>query len=82
MIKWYEEVRRVVIANNWKDAHIHTIVAAYLRGIVVDYYKKVKGVIAQWAGKNAIANLKNLLIIWFALNSIKNVWYSDYLNCW
>src|SRR6266498_882931 len=30
IMAWYEEVNRVAAANNWRDARIHTIVAAYL----------------------------------------------------
>ncbi len=37
-----EEVRRIVITNNWRVAQIHTIVAAYLRDVTADYYEKVR----------------------------------------
>ncbi len=40
VIAWYEEVERVATANNWRDARIHTIVAAYLRGAATDYYEE------------------------------------------
>ena len=78
---WYEEVNRVATANNWRDARIHTIVAAYLRGAVADYYEEEKLNINGWAGENAANNLRDLLIARFASDSIKDVWYGDYLNC-
>src|SRR6266542_1737317 len=31
VMAWCEEVDRVATANNWRDARIHTIIAAYLR---------------------------------------------------
>ncbi len=37
-----EEVRRVVIANNWKDGQIYTIIAAYLKEVAANYYEKVR----------------------------------------
>ena len=40
VIAWCEEVERVAIANNWKDARIHMIVAAYLREVTADYYEE------------------------------------------
>ena len=39
---WYEEVKRVATANNWRDARIYTIIAAYLRGAAADYYEEEK----------------------------------------
>src|SRR6266498_141925 len=39
---WCEEVDRVAMANNWRDARIHIIVAAYLRGAAADYYEEKK----------------------------------------
>ena len=82
IMAWCEEVDRVAAANNWRDARIHTIVAAYLRGATADYYEEEKLNINGWAGGNAANNLKDLLIARFASDSIKNVWYDDYLNCW
>src|SRR6266540_6544499 len=78
---WCEEVDKVAIANNWRDARIHTIVAAYLRGATVDYYEEEKININGWSGGNAVNNLKDLLVTRFASNSTKDVWYGDYLNC-
>src|SRR6266542_4251527 len=40
VMAWCEEVDRVASANNWKDARVHTIVAAYLRGAAADYYEE------------------------------------------
>ncbi len=40
VMAWYEEVERVATANNWRDARIHIIVAAYLRGAAADYYEE------------------------------------------
>ena len=37
---WCEKVERVAIANNWRAAQIHMIIAAYLREAVADYYKE------------------------------------------
>ena len=37
---WCEKVDRVATANNWRDARVYTIVAAYLKGAAVDYYKE------------------------------------------
>ena len=68
-------------ANNWRDTRIHTIVAAYLRGAVADYYKEERVNINGWVGENATNNLKDLLIARFASDSAKDVWYGDYLNC-
>ena len=76
-----EEVDRVVVANNWRDARIHTIVAAYLRGAVTDYYEEEKLNINGWSGGNAANNLRDLLVDRFASDSTKDVWYGDYLNC-
>ena len=42
VMAWCEEVDRVTAANNWRDRWIHTIVAAYLRGAVADYYEEEK----------------------------------------
>ena len=68
-------------ANNWRDARIHTIVAAYLRGAAADYYEEERVNINGWTGGNAANNLRDLLIDRFASDSIKDVWYGDYLNC-
>ncbi len=81
MIAWCEEVERVVKANNWRAAQVYTIVAAYLRGAAVEYYEEERTNINVWADGNAANNLKNLLIVQFALNNIKDIWYSNYLNC-
>jgi len=40
VIAWCEEVERVVTVNNWRNARIYMIVAAYLRETVADYYKE------------------------------------------
>src|SRR6266540_6843351 len=37
---WCKEVDRVATANNWRDARVHTIIAAYLRGVATDYYEE------------------------------------------
>ena len=42
VMAWCEEVDRVATANNWKDARVHDIVAAYLKGTATDYYKEEK----------------------------------------
>src|SRR6266498_2816627 len=81
VMAWCEEVDRVANANNWKDARVHTIIAAYLRGAAADYYEEQRVNINGWTGKNAANNLKDLLIERFASGSIKDVWYGDYLNC-
>ena len=81
VMAWCEEVDRVATANNWRDARIHTIVAAYLRGAAADYFEKEKTNINGWSGGNAANNLRDLLITRFASDSTKDVWYSDYLNC-
>ena len=78
---WCEEVDRVASANNWRDAWIYTIVAAYLRGAAADYYEEQKVNINSWTGENAANNLRDLLVDWFASDSMKDVWYGDYLNC-
>ena len=36
-------MRRVAIANNWKDGWIHTIIAVYLKGVAANYYEEVRG---------------------------------------
>ena len=72
----------MAITNNWRDGWIHTIVVAYLKGATADYYEEESVNIIGWAGENAANNLKDLLIVWFASDSSKNVWYGDYLNCW
>src|SRR6266540_6673443 len=81
VMAWCEEVDRVAAANNWRDARIHTIVAAYLRGAAADYYEEQRVNINGWTGGNAANNLKDLLIERFASDSTKDVWYGDYLNC-
>ncbi len=81
VMAWCEEVDRVASANNWRDARIHTIVAAYLRGAAADYYEEQRININGWTGGNAANNLKDLLIERFASDSTKDVWYGDYLNC-
>jgi len=62
VIVWYEEVERVAMVNNWRDVQIHTIVIAYLRKAVADYYKEKRLNINRWVGGNATNNLKDLLI--------------------
>ncbi len=57
------------------------IVAAYLKGAAADYYEEESANITGWAGENAVNNLKDLLIARFVSDSIKDVWYGDYLNC-
>src|SRR6266498_3722736 len=81
VMAWCEEVDRVAAANNWRDARIHTIVAAYLRGAAADYYEEERININGWTGGNAANNLKDLLIERFASDSTRDVWYGDYLNC-
>src|SRR6266540_2262721 len=81
IMAWYEEVNRVAAANNWRDARIHTIVAAYLKGAAADYYEEEKLNINGWVGGNAANNLRDLLVARFASDSTKDVWYGDYLNC-
>ncbi len=78
---WCEEVDRVASANNWRDTRIHTIVAAYLRGAVTDYYEEEKININGWTGGNVANNLRDLLVNRFASDSTKDVWYGNYLNC-
>src|SRR6266540_1650146 len=81
VMAWCEEVDRVAAANNWRDSRIHTIVAAYLRGAAADYYEEERVNINGWTGGNAANNLRDLLIVRFASDSTKDVWYGDYLNC-
>src|SRR6266545_211921 len=81
VMAWCEEVDRVASANNWRDARVHTIIAAYLRGAAVDYYEEQRTNINGWTGGNAANNLKDLLIERFASDSTRDVWYGDYLNC-
>ncbi len=40
VMAWYEEVERVAIANNWRDTQVHTIIAAYLKGVAADNYEE------------------------------------------
>jgi len=40
VMAWCEKVERVATANNWRNARIHTIIAAYLKGAAVDYYEE------------------------------------------
>ena len=81
VMAWCEEVERVAMANNWRDIWIYTIVTAYLRGVAADYFEEERVNINGWAGGNAANNLKDLLIAWFVLDSAKDIWYGDYLNC-
>jgi len=62
IMAWCEEVDRIAIANNWRDARIHTIVAAYLRGAAADYYEEEKTNINGWSEGNTANNLRDLLI--------------------
>ena len=62
IIVWCEEVKRVAEANNWRAARIHTIIAAYLKGAVADYYEEEHANINAWVDRNAANNLKDLLI--------------------
>ncbi len=55
--------------------------AVYLKGAVVNYYEEERVNINEWAERNAANNLKDLLIEQFTLDSTKDVWYDDYLNC-
>src|SRR6266540_2492353 len=73
VMAWCEEVDRVASANNWRDARVHTIVAAYLRGAAADYYEEERGNITGWTGGNVTNNLKDLLIDRFASDSTKDV---------
>jgi len=66
-------VKRVAEVNNWRDARVHMIVAAYLRGAAADYYEEERANINGWAGGNVANNLKDLLIIRFASDSTKDV---------
>ncbi len=70
------------MANNWRNAWIYTIVTAYLREATANYFEEEKVNINGWVGENAANNLKDLLIAQFTSDSTKDVWYSDYLNCW
>src|SRR6266540_6007669 len=81
VMAWYEKVERIATANNWRDTRIHTIIAAYLKRAAADYYEEESANITGWAGGNAANNLKDLLIVRFASDSTRDVWYSDYLNC-
>src|SRR6266542_1879085 len=81
VMAWCEEVDRVAAANNWRDAQVHTIVVAYLRGVAADYYEEEKLNINGWSGGNAANNLRDLLTDRFTSDSTKDVWYGDYLNC-
>ncbi len=47
----------------------------------MDYYEEEKININGWAGGNAANNLKDLLIARFASDSVRDVWYGNYLNC-
>ena len=80
--EWTEEIRRVATVNNWRATRIYTIIAAYLKDTAADYFKEVRGNVQQWDGGNAANNLKDLLIAQFVSDSTKDIWYSDYLNCW
>ncbi len=82
VMAWYEKVERVATANNWGVARVHTIVAVYLKGATTNYYEEERANINGWAGGNAANNLKDLLIAWFASDSVRDIWYGDYLNCW
>ncbi len=55
--------------------------AAYLKEVAANYYEEECGNINGWVEGNAANNLKDLHIEWFISDSIKDVWYSDYLNC-
>src|SRR6266498_3148406 len=76
VMTWCEEVDRVAMANNWKDAQIHTIIAAYLREAAADYYEEKKININSWSGGNITNNLKDLLIAQFRIRQHKGrlVW--------
>ena len=62
VMAWCEEVERVATANNWGAAQIYTIIAAYLKGAVADYYEEKRVNVNGWAGENAANNLKDLFI--------------------
>ena len=62
VMAWCEEVDRVAMANNWRDARVHIIVAAYLRGAAMNYYEEQRVNINGWTGGNAANNLRDLLI--------------------
>ena len=70
------------MTNNWRDAWVHTIIVAYLKGAAADYYEEESTNITEWVGGNAANNLKDLLVARFVLNSARDVWYDDYLNCY
>jgi len=55
-------------------------VTAYLKEAAANYYKEESP--NAWARGNAANNLKDLMIARFALDSIKDIWYDNYLNCW
>jgi len=57
------------------------IVTAYLKETIADYYEEKNANITGWVGENVANNLKDLLIARFALDSARDVWYGDYLNC-
>ncbi len=57
------------------------IIVVYLRGAAANYYEEEHVNINAWADGNAANNLKDLFIVRFALDSTKDIWYSDYLNC-
>ena len=52
--EWIEKVRRVIIANNWKDNWVHIIVAVYLKGAVTDYYEKIRDNVVRLKIKDLI----------------------------
>jgi len=70
---WYEKVERVARVNNWEAGQIHTIVVAYLKEAAADYFEDESGNVTGWIGGNTTNNLKDLLIAWFASDSIKDV---------
>src|SRR6266498_4378531 len=69
IMAWCKEVDRVTMANNWRDARIHMIIAAYLRGAAADYYEEEKININGWSGENTANNLRDLLVARFTLDS-------------
>src|SRR6266508_4084299 len=81
VMAWCEEIERVATANNWRATQVHIIIAAYLKEVIADYYEEERANVNGWAGGNAANNLKDLLIVRFASDSAKDVWYGDYLNC-
>ncbi len=74
-------MKRVVKVNNWRAAQIYTIIAAYLKRTAANYYEEEYVNINAWTDGNTANNLKDLLIAWFASDSVRDVWYGDYLNC-